>query len=77
MHLNSLLLKYSQKYNSRPSTTHDEISDHSDYEYYQAEKLGREGAPCEHVFKECHKSILNEFTGVYTPIMDLMNRLMN
>lgn len=59
----------------RPSTTHDELSEHSDSEYYRAEKLGREGVPCEHVFKECKSSILEQFTGIYTPIMDLLDKI--
>lgn len=60
----------------RPSTTHDEVSEHSDYEYYRAEKLGKEGAPCEQVFKECNISILNQFSGVYEPMMDLFSKIM-
>lgn len=61
----------------RPSATQDEVSDYSDYEYYRAERLGKEGAPCEHVFKECKISILEQFTGVYTPVMDLLNYIVN
>lgn len=69
-------IKY-QYYIYRPSLTNDEITDHSDYEYYRAEKLGKEGAPCEHVFNECETSILDKFTGVYTPMMDLFNRIIS
>lgn len=55
----------------RPTLTKDEIDNHSDYEYYHAEKLGNDGAPCEHIFKECKQSILEQFSGVYTPMFDL------
>lgn len=58
---------------TRPTLTTDEISDHSDYEYFHAEKLGTEGAPCEQVFKECEISILDQFGGIYTPIFDGLN----
>lgn len=53
------------------------MSDYSDYEYYRAEKLGKEGAPCEQVFKECNKSILNQFSGIYEPMMDLFSKIMS
>lgn len=59
----------------RPSTSHDEIIDHADNEYYQAEQLGREGAPCERVFNECKASILEQFSGVYVPMMDALKRI--
>ncbi|XP_055326696.1 uncharacterized protein LOC129580373 [Sitodiplosis mosellana] len=60
-----------------PSATQDEISDYSDLEYYRAERLGKEGAPCERVFKDCRISILEQFTGVYTPIMNMLSRLID
>lgn len=63
--------------NFRPSSTNDEITEHSDYEYYRAEKLGQEGAACEHVFKECRASILDQFSGVYTPVMNLLNQFIS
>ncbi|XP_031621805.1 uncharacterized protein LOC116339870 [Contarinia nasturtii] len=59
-----------------PSTTRDQISDYSDLEYYRAEKLGKEGAPCERVFKDCKISILEQFTGFYTPMMNLLSRFL-
>lgn len=55
----------------RPSITNDEISEHSDYEYLRAEMLGKDGAPCEQVFKECKVSILQQFGGIYSPMMDI------
>lgn len=61
----------------RPSLTNDEITDNSDLEYFRAEKLGREGAPCDRVFDECKASILDQFTGIYTPMMDLFNRIIS
>ncbi|XP_053691000.1 uncharacterized protein LOC128739532 [Sabethes cyaneus] len=51
-----------------PSTTSEPISEHSDNEYYRAEQLGREGAPCHQVFSECKNTILDVFTGVHDPI---------
>lgn len=56
----------------RPSLTKDKVNDHADNEYLHAEKLGKDGAPCEHVFKECKMSILEQFSGIYSPILDLM-----
>lgn len=47
--------------------TKDEVEEYSDYEYYHAERLGKEGAPCEQVFNECKTSILDMFGGIYTP----------
>lgn len=58
----------------RPSTSHDAISDHSDYEYYYAESMGKDGAPCERVFSECKASLLDQFSGVYMPMMNLMEK---
>ncbi|KAG4079271.1 hypothetical protein HA402_006994 [Bradysia odoriphaga] len=48
-----------------PSSTKDKINDHSQNEYLRAEEFGRSGAPCEKIFKECPKSLLNQFTGIY------------
>lgn len=39
--------------------------------------MGKRGEPCEHVFRECKSSILDQFTGVYTPMMDLFNRILS
>nr|XP_019556339.2 uncharacterized protein LOC109425548 [Aedes albopictus] len=50
-----------------PSTTAEPLSEHSDNEYYRAEQLGREGAPCQLVFHECRNSILDVFTGIHDP----------
>ena len=41
------------------------MNDYSDNEYLHAEELGKAGAPCDKVFKECPISILNEFSGIY------------
>lgn len=59
----------------RPSTSRDEVIDHMDNEYYHAETLGKQGAPCERVFNECKESILEQFSGIYTPIMDVLTRI--
>lgn len=50
----------------RPSLTTDQITNHEDNEYLHAEKLGKDGAPCDRVFNECKMSILDQFTGIYT-----------
>lgn len=50
----------------RPSVTNEQITDQLDHEYLYAERLGKEGAPCQHVFSECKTSILEQFTGIYT-----------
>lgn len=50
----------------RPSLTADHITNYEDNEYLHAEKLGKDGAPCERVFNECKTSILDQFTGIYT-----------
>ncbi|XP_038120306.1 uncharacterized protein LOC119770108 [Culex quinquefasciatus] len=56
-----------------PSTTTESLSEHNDNEYYRAEQLGREGAPCEQVFHECKQSILDVFTGVHDPATNSMS----
>ncbi|XP_062555850.1 uncharacterized protein LOC134220760 [Armigeres subalbatus] len=48
-----------------PSTTTEVLSDHNDNEYYRAELIGKDGAPCHLVFPECRFSILDIFTGVH------------
>lgn len=50
----------------RPTSTNDPIVKYEDNEYLYAEKLGKEGVSCEHVFKECKLSILDQFTGIYS-----------
>ncbi|XP_065079694.1 uncharacterized protein LOC135702550 [Ochlerotatus camptorhynchus] len=55
-----------------PTTTEDPLSEHSDNEYYRAEELGREGAPCHVVFHECRNSILDVFTGVHDPVTNTL-----
>lgn len=72
---NEFIFNIGSKYR-RPSSTNDEITEHSDYEYYRAEKMGKEGVPCERVFKECKASILNQFSGIYTPVMNLLGRIL-
>ncbi|XP_055547400.1 uncharacterized protein LOC129731430 [Wyeomyia smithii] len=55
-----------------PSTTSEPVSEHSDNEYYQAEQLGREGAPCHQIYHECKNTILDVFTGIHDPITNQM-----
>lgn len=52
----------------RPSLTNDEISTYADNEYFRAEKFGQEGAPCNQIFKECTTSVLQMFSGIYSPL---------
>lgn len=59
----------------RPSLTIEAVGSHDDYEYFHAEKLGKDGAPCEHAFKECKMSILDQFSGIYKPMMDMSHKL--
>ncbi|XP_031621776.1 uncharacterized protein LOC116339848 [Contarinia nasturtii] len=49
-----------------PSSTIDPITKYEDNEYLYAEKIGKEGVPCEHIFNECKMSILDQFTGIYS-----------
>lgn len=72
----SLQIQFLYKNNHfyRPSITKDEVSDHSDNEYLFAEKLGKEGAPCDRIFKECKISILDQFSGIYTPMLDIIRK---
>uniref|UniRef100_A0A182P8X9 Uncharacterized protein n=1 Tax=Anopheles epiroticus TaxID=199890 RepID=A0A182P8X9_9DIPT len=48
-----------------PSTTKESVSEHLDNEYYRAEQLGRSGAPCAKLFRECSTSLLDMFSGVH------------
>ncbi|XP_059222074.1 uncharacterized protein LOC106095267 [Stomoxys calcitrans] len=45
-----------------PSASKDELSTHSDNEYFQAESIGRSGAKCGQVFSTCARSLLEHFT---------------
>ncbi|XP_055842074.1 uncharacterized protein LOC129909126 [Episyrphus balteatus] len=45
-----------------PSSSVDELSSHSDNEYFQAEVLGKSGAPCDVIFKDCKRSLMDIFT---------------
>lgn len=59
----------------RPSSSKDSINEHADNEYLRAENLGKQGEPCDKIFKECDRSILEQFSGIYTPMMDMMQIL--
>lgn len=58
-----------------PSSTKDELNDHSDNEYLRAEDLGKHGAPCDKVFRDCSVSILDQFSGIYNPMMNIISML--
>lgn len=49
----------------RPSSTDDPIVNKDHYEYVEAEKLGNAGKPCDQIFHQCKKSILEIFTKTY------------
>ncbi|XP_035775167.1 uncharacterized protein LOC118457586 [Anopheles albimanus] len=48
-----------------PSSTNESTSDHRDNEYFRAEHLGRSGAPCATIFRECSTSLLDMFSGIH------------
>ncbi|ETN58822.1 hypothetical protein AND_009590 [Anopheles darlingi] len=48
-----------------PSSTNEPTSDHRDNEYFRAEQLGRSGAPCATIFRECSTSLLDMFSGIH------------
>ncbi|XP_052890738.1 uncharacterized protein LOC128298962 [Anopheles moucheti] len=58
-----------------PSSTAEPLSEHRDNEYFRAEQLGRDGAPCERIFPECVHSLLDIFTGVHDPETNAMRLL--
>ncbi|KAL5280321.1 hypothetical protein ACFFRR_004352 [Megaselia abdita] len=58
-----------------PSTSNEDIVHHADNEYYHAENLGRSGAPCAHVFRECKRSLLQQFSGLYEMSNDIIKIL--
>ncbi|XP_054734713.1 uncharacterized protein LOC129242175 [Anastrepha obliqua] len=47
-----------------PSSSVDELSVHADNAYFYAESMGRSGADCSLVFKECKKSLLEHFSNM-------------
>ncbi|KAL7019270.1 hypothetical protein ACKWTF_011057 [Chironomus riparius] len=48
-----------------PSSTSDVIVNREHYDYLKAEMLGEAGEPCDQIFHQCKKSILEIFTKVY------------
>lgn len=57
--------------------TSDDITEASDNEYFYAEKLGKDGGSCERAFGECSESILDQFSGVYSPLVDIFQSMNN
>lgn len=57
---------------ARPSLTKDTVIEHTQNEYLRAEEIGRSGAPCDKVFKECTKSVLDQFSGIYRTVENLI-----
>lgn len=50
----------------RPSVTSEDVINHEDNEYLYAEAMGKNGAPCDRIFNECEKSLLDIFSIVET-----------
>ena len=50
---------------SSPSTTNEAITNPLHHDYIKAEALGKSGEPCNEIFKECKKSLLEIFTQVH------------
>ncbi|XP_022216907.2 uncharacterized protein LOC111070562 [Drosophila obscura] len=48
-----------------PSSSVDPLSEHSDNDYLQAERLGEAGTDCDQVFQRCPKSLLQHFSDVH------------
>jgi hypothetical protein len=58
-----------------PSSSGDQLSQHSDNEYLRAEQLGKSGEPCDRVFYDCPESILEVFTDLYDPMEEFMDMM--
>lgn len=48
-----------------PSSTNDPIVNKDHYDYVKAEMLGQTGEPCDKIFHQCSRSILDIFTKAY------------
>ncbi|XP_016976586.2 uncharacterized protein LOC108042700 [Drosophila rhopaloa] len=48
-----------------PSSSVDPLSEHSDNDYLQAERLGAAGSDCDQVYPRCSKSLLEHFSDVH------------
>ncbi|XP_034481405.1 uncharacterized protein LOC117787069 [Drosophila innubila] len=48
-----------------PSSSKDPLSEHTDNDYLQAERLGHAGVDCDTVYAKCAKSLLEHFTDVH------------
>ncbi|XP_001997332.3 uncharacterized protein LOC6571126 [Drosophila grimshawi] len=48
-----------------PSSSKDALSEHTDNDYLQAERLGHAGADCDKVYVKCPKSLLEHFSDVH------------
>ncbi|TMW41221.1 hypothetical protein DOY81_013699, partial [Sarcophaga bullata] len=48
-----------------PSSSSDKLSEHADNEYFQAEHLGRSGANCQKVYKDCPRSLVDHFSDMH------------
>jgi DM4/DM12 family len=59
-----------------PSTSSDNVVSPADNEYFKAEQLGKAGAPCDHLFPECSKSLLAIFTDVYDPLTEFIESIL-
>jgi len=58
-----------------PSSSKDTLIDHSLNEYYRAEEMGKSGAPCDQVFRECKISLIDKFSGIYGTMENIVKML--
>lgn len=61
------------KFVCRPSASKDELSSHSDNEYFYAEAMGRSGAECHRVFTDCQRSLLDRFSEIDSSVGDMLD----
>ncbi|XP_066141783.1 uncharacterized protein [Euwallacea fornicatus] len=49
-----------------PSSTKEELEDHTNYAYHFAEKVGKQVGKCDHVFPECSVDPIHQFSRLMT-----------
>jgi hypothetical protein len=50
---------------SSPTSTSDVIVNRDHYDYIKAEMLGQAGEPCDKIFHQCKRSVLEIFTKAF------------
>ncbi|KAJ6644587.1 hypothetical protein Bhyg_09556 [Pseudolycoriella hygida] len=58
-----------------PSSSKDFLCDNSINEYHRAEEIGKSGAPCDQVFRECTVSVVDKFSGIYNTVQNIAKLL--